>query len=471
MTRTARLTICAAAIAAIVVTSPSVPAAANTTLPTGDFPACSASVTTYCIAEVTFIEGGVEKAGAFVPSGTATKDANGIDSTASFDTFSTVNYAGRWSYNGFPIARKHDGVYVRAYAPNASLGSDIVRIGIEPAGPATSATGQVGRAKDPTTNTVLALDKAMGIRVKVRLGGLIPALNLVAGENVVVSRTTDNGTPVLTFQGTPTQIPLASNANDCKSQDGKATALTHQLYLYMLWANSRDPFGVGGLTGDMTITSNGFCSLSTPVWNSTNKTFDFTASAPHFAPDGVTVNNGFYKAVIPAADAKLLFDLDPTQLLPTPTTTSTAGVTGQAFFSASTALEVEITETDGVQKSFTKNIGFDGSNFVVSALNFSYSTPKIRLKKGELKPVPATPRVTAGAKVQVIKASFKASKGVSYRASATSGTKTARLKCTKRNTTVTCVSKKVAKGSWTVAITPSRNGVDGAPATRRVRVR
>ena len=237
----------------------------------------------------------------------------------------------------------------------------------------------------------------------------------------------------------------------------------------MLWANSRDPFGVGGLSGDMTITSNGFCSLSTPVWNQENKTFDFTASAPHFAPDGTTVNSGFYKAVIPATDAKLLFGLEPSQIVPSPTTS--AAVTSQALFSASTALEVEITETDGVQKTFTKNVGFDGTNFVVSALNFSYSTPKIRLKKGELKPVPATPRVTANAKAQVIKATFKAAKGTTYRASATSGTKTAKMKCAKRGTTVTCLSKKVTKGSWTVSITPTRNGVQGVPATRRVRVR
>ena len=245
MTRTARLlSLCAGLVGVLVLSAPSSSVSANTTLPSGDFPICGAT-TTYCISEVTFIEGGVEKTGVFTQSGTATKDATGTANTTGFDTFSAVSYSGRWSYDGFPTARKHDGVYIRAYAPNSSLGSDIVRISVEPAGPTTTATGQVGRAKDTTTGQVLSLDKTMGIRIKIRLGGLIPALNLAAGENIVISRTNDNGTPVLTFQGTPTQIPLANSSTDCKSKDGKATALTNQLYLYMLWANSRDPFGVG----------------------------------------------------------------------------------------------------------------------------------------------------------------------------------------------------------------------------------
>lgn len=452
-------------------------------LPAGDFPQCSDTVTTYCISEVTFLENGTEKPGVWVPSGTATNDASGVPNTTAFTTFGAVSYPGRWSYNGFPLSREHDGVYVRAYGELVAQGSDLLRIGIEPAGPATTATGQVGRIKNVTTGQVRSLDKTMGIRVKVRLGGLIPALNLVAGENVVITRTTDGTTPVLTFQGTPTEIPLfGASTSVCSTSDGKATALVNQLYLYEFWANGSAPFGTGGLSGNMTVASNGFCGLSTPTWNAADQTFDFTASAPHFAPDGLTPNAGFYKATIPASDAKILFGLDPADI-------QKSSVSSQALFSASTALEVEITDVDGVQKTFTKNIGYDGTNFTVAAINFTYSRPKIRLKKGALTPVnppgsggsstgsssssgPAAPRISASSpRKGAVSVSFTAATGVTYSVTATNGAKSVTLKCSKKGTKMTCVSRtKLAKGSWTVTVTPTKAGAAGTDVTKKVKV-
>jgi hypothetical protein len=400
-------------------------------------------------------------------------------------TFPAVNYTSRWSYDGFPLTRKHDGVYVRVEAPNASLGSDIVRIAIEPTGPATTATGQVGRIRDADTLQVGSLEKTMGVRVELKLGALTPALSLVAGENVTITRGTEGTTPTLTFQATPTQIPLVSNTNVCKTPDGKANALVNQLYMYIVWANGTTPFGVGGLSGNMTITSNGFCGLSTPVWNQTDKTFNFTASAPHLAPDGSAVNTGFYRAVIPAADAKLLFDIESADIVP-------SGVSSQSRFSASTALEVEISETDGVQKTFTKNIGFDGSNFVVSALNFRYSTNKIRMKKGALTPVTgntaaptsgtptntavlkiAAPRVSAPKALRgIASVTLTAATGVSYKATAKLGKKSVSFKCSKKARKVTCVSKKkLTKGTWSIVVTPSKGGQNGNTATKKIRIR
>ena len=467
-------------------------ASTDTTLPNGDFPQCSDAVTTYCISEVTFIEGGVRKTGKWFASGTPTNDAAGDPNTTGFSTFPAVNYTGRWSYDGFPITRKHDGVYVRAFAPNASLGSDLLRIGVEPAGPATDATGQVGRIKDSVTSNVGSLDKDMGVEIKVRLGGLVPALNLVAAENAVISRATDGAIPVLTFQASPTMIPLVGSSNACKSADGKADANVNQLFLYMLWANGKTPFGSGGLSGDMTIASNGFCSLSTPVWNSTNQTFDFTASAPHYAANGTDVNTGFYRATIPAADAKLLFGIEPADI-------QSGGVSSQALFSASSALEVEITETDGVQKTFTKNVGFDGKNFVVSALNFSYSTPKIRLKKGALTPVatgtpaagsspsnaptatgsgtaaakPASPRLSTPIQRRgIVSVTFATKAKTSYSARARSGKKSVTLICKKSKSRMTCTSRaKLTKGTWSISVTPAKSGVRGTPASRSIRIR
>jgi hypothetical protein len=242
----------------------------------------------------------------------------------------------------------------------------------------------------------------------------------------------------------------------------------------------------------MTIASNGFCSLSTPVWNSTNQTFDFTASAPHYAANGTDVNTGFYRATIPAADAKLLFGIEPADI-------QSGGVSSQALFSASSALEVEITETDGVQKTFTKNVGFDGKNFVVSALNFSYSTPKIRLKKGALTPVatgtpaagsspsnapiatgsgtatatPASPRLSTPIQRRgIVSVTFATKAKTSYSARARSGKKSVTLTCKKSKSRMTCTSRaKLTKGTWSISVTPAKSGVRGTPASRSIRIR
>jgi hypothetical protein len=67
------------------------------------------------------------------------------------------------------------------------------------------------------------------------------------------------------------------------------------------------------------------------------KAFTWRVAAPHFAPDGVTVNKGFYKAVIPTADAALLW-----------------GMTNPN--DAASALEVSLTTEAGGTAAFLKSI-------------------------------------------------------------------------------------------------------------------
>ena len=100
--------------------------AATEILPRADFPVCSATRMIYCISEVTFIEVAGEKPGVWVPTGTS---ATG----AIFPTFDKVPYAGRFSYDGFDVARGYDGVYVRVGPANEY--TDTMMLAIEPAGP------------------------------------------------------------------------------------------------------------------------------------------------------------------------------------------------------------------------------------------------------------------------------------------------------------------------------------------------
>ena len=462
--------------------------AADIQLPRGDFPTCTVSVTTYCITSVTFVEGGVENPGVWVPSGTAINDANGVPTTKTFTTFSAVSYTGRWTYNGFPITtRNHDGVYVHARPANEF--SDSLMVSIEPAGIDNSIEKKVGRIKDAATNKVGTLDVSMGIKVVYRLGDLSPAVTMIVGENSKITRTLDGTTPVITFEGTPTPIALTSTSSkECEDETSIAAAKPHQLYLFTAFSNGRDPYGVAGMSGDMTISSNGPCKLSTPTWNAENKTMDFTAASPHFAPDGTTPNTGFYRANFSAADAKLLFGID------------SASVQAQSLLSASSVLEVEVIESaSGASRTVSKNIAFKDSRFTVSVTGFTYSSPKIRMKTaapttpastdtststpattttspmatsttGSAVVVPQPKNVKTQAARGVVKASFTKATGVSYSVTAKKGTTISRLSCKTAKTTVVCTSKKLARGSWTLSILPTKAGTKGSPLLKTVKV-
>jgi len=191
----------------------------------------------------------------------------------------------------------------------------------------------------------------------------------------------------MTLQAYPTAIAQASSSTQCNDKVSVAVAKPNQLYAIVAFKNGRDPFGVDGLSGNLLISSNGTCKLSTPTWNSATNAMEFTASAPHFAPDGVTTNVGFYRATIPAADAKILFGISSLDVVQesTPTTTAvaptvqSAGVTRSDLSSASKVLEVEVTESaDGTKASSSRNVSFDGAQFVISVTGFGYSSKNIK---------------------------------------------------------------------------------------------
>ena len=95
--------------------------------------------------------------------------------------------------------------------------------------------------------------------------------------------------------------------------------------------------------------------------NEEDKTFTWRVAAPHFAPDGVTVNRGFYKAVIPTADAALLWGLANPK-------------------DAATALDISlITEESGATNAFTKVISVKNGNIIIDIAGFQYSRPKPKI--------------------------------------------------------------------------------------------
>ena len=474
-------------------------AADSARLPSGDFPQCSTTIATYCISEVTFIVGGVSKSGSWVPNGSNTRQTDGSAVTNTFLTFGTsaTNYPGRWSYDGlYSTGKLFDGIYVKVAPANEF--TDTMRMSVEPAGP--SSTGQVGRIKDAATNSVASLPSDIGVKVVVRLGQLNPGVTIFAGQDASVSSILDGGTQVMAFLAYPTAIAQASSSTQCNDKVSVATAKPNQLYAIVAFKNGRDPFGVDGLSGNLVISSNGMCKLSTPTWNTATNSMEFTASAPHFAPDGVTTNTGFYRATIPAADAKILFGISSLDVVKESTSTTTtvastvrsAGVTRSALLSASKILDVEVIESsDGTQATSSRNVSFDGVQFVISVTGFGYSTKNIKTSTsayyaellqnakaggGTTVDTPTESSTTAliSAPTVTMKKSATAKSIATYAKLAVLSTSTVSLKIVASSAKYCKVSRRALKGlkvglcKVTVTVTPQKGKVTSKIVTLRV---
>ena len=338
-------------------------AQAQERLPATDFRVCTIPGQFYCIESVTFeMDGLPAQTGVWVPTGqpipvpddtSIAPVVPGIQPTSP-----TTSYPGRWSFGGFPVdVVGYDGIYVQV-GP-ASTASDFAWVRMQPA--SARADGTVGRAvASEGSTTPRDLDGAMKLTVNVRFGPLEPTANVMVADGSIV-RSGTTGANNIRFSGYPVKVARQASSRDCDGETGKALDIVNQMYAFVVFGNTRQSFGYDGMTGDLSVSTNGTCSMSTPAYNPALGEFSFTASAPHFAPDGVTVNRGFYIATIPLQDAALLFGItDPKQV--------------------KAALEVFIETEDGVEQPVAKAVAVRNGVISVSVTNFQFSKPTISVK-------------------------------------------------------------------------------------------
>ena len=338
-------------------------AKAEERLPATDFRPCATAGQYYCIESLVFeMDGLPAQNGVWVPTGQpipASDDTSIAPITPSIQpTSSTVTYSGRWSFGGFPVDLVgYDGIYVQV-GP-ASTASDFAWVRMQPA--SARADGTVGRAAASEGSTSPRdLDGAMKLTVNIRFGPLQPTANVMVADGSI-QRSGTTAANNIRFSGYPVKVPRAATSASCVGEAGKALDIVNQMYAFVVFGNTRQSFGYDGMSGDMSVSTNGTCSITTPTYDSTTGGFTFTASAPHFAPDGVQVNRGFYIASIPLQDAALLFGItDPKQV--------------KAVLELS--VENEAGEDVPVQYSVAARRGV----ISVSALNFQFSKPTFTLK-------------------------------------------------------------------------------------------
>ena len=270
---------------------------------------------------------------------------------------------GRWTHpdwQGLNLgALGYDGLYVEARTPNEFV-SSMLFVDVLPtltgADKRTNLAGQVGNKA-----YAVSLDSDLVITVKVRVGEMETGVTVAVGVDIVTKQTKGGEYNVIEITGTPVTVPLAKSVKDCEGETGVSKANVRQFQMIALAANDdMSGFGVDGTSGGMYVGTNGVCGLSTPTWDEATKSFSWQVAAPHFAPDGVTVNKGFYKAVIPVADAQLLW-----------------GMTNPN--DAVSALEVSLTTEAGGTAAFIKSISVKSGKIIIDVSNFEYSRPKLKI--------------------------------------------------------------------------------------------
>jgi hypothetical protein len=356
-------------------------------VPKAAWPVCSQSRTVFCVESisVTTVSGGTV-ALTWVPDGvalapvdtsTATVDTSTVTSdtsTAPIITLPTLStgraISGRWtsldwSAKGLALLG-YDGLYVDA--KTITDFDNNISINVLPT--ITTTANKINVATQPANpNFPANLDADLVLDVTVRTREVKPGVLIGVGTNFSADYSTANGQSTIKFSGSPVTVPLAAKSADCSGETGVARALVRQFQAYLfLNSDGQSAFGVDGLTGDMVVASNGVCDLSTPMWNAADKEITFTSAAPHFAPDGTTLNYGFYRAVIPVADAKLLWGLENAS-------------------DAVKALNVQIISTVNEGNNLISTVGVRSGKIIVEISGFHYSRPKLKISlKKDWKP-------------------------------------------------------------------------------------
>jgi hypothetical protein len=358
-------------------------------VPKSSWPVCSDSRTVYCVESVsvkavtgntialTWVADGVSSTP--VETTTVVTDTSTVTTetptvVAPIVTTPTLSVGraltGRWTTPDWSKSGLdqlgYGGLFVEAKTANEFVNH--IFINVLPT--ITSTANKVNVATQPgNSNFPANLDSDLTIEVKVKTGEVKPGVLVGVGTNFAGDYGTSNSQSTLKFSGSPVAVPLAGKSADCSGETGVARAIVRQFQAILFLNNDgQSAFGVDGLTGDMVVSSNGVCDLSTPVWNAAEKEFTFTAAAPHFAPDGTTLNYGFYKAVIPAADAKLLWGLENAN-------------------DAVKALNVQIITAVDEGNNLVSTIGVRNGKIIIDISGFHYSRPKLKISlKKDWKP-------------------------------------------------------------------------------------
>jgi hypothetical protein len=175
---------------------------------------------------------------------------------------------------------------------------------------------------------------------------------------IATEATVDFQAGLFEIAGYPVKVPQAKSSKDCTGQAGVSSAVVTQFQSIIVPSNDPLGFSFEGGSGKIYVGSNGLCKLSTPVWSSEKKSLSYKASAPRLAPDGKTVNTGFYYATISSADALALWGLTKVE-------------------DAASALIVSVRTTEGGSTAATKAVAVKNGRIIIQVFGFEFPDPML----------------------------------------------------------------------------------------------
>jgi hypothetical protein len=319
---------------------------ATVTLPKGAFLPCSAGGGAYCIDSVSVTpSGGKAVALSWVATGSQGASAGNTNGVAAGKTL-----PGRWSADGAFANENYDGLYIEAQAAN-----EFVPWIMLDAKPTYSPGNNVSLAALPTSATTpVNLNSDALISVKMRVSDF--KLGVTYGIATEVTIDVQNG--IFEIVGYPVKVPQAKSSKDCTGDAGVSSAVVTQFQSILVPSNDPLGFSFEGGSGKIYVGSNGLCKLSTPVWNAEKKSLSYKASAPRLAPDGKSVNTGFYYATISSADALALWGLKKAE-------------------DAASALTISVRTSEGGSTAATKTVAVKNGRIIIQVFGFEFPDPML----------------------------------------------------------------------------------------------
>ncbi len=279
----------AALVAAVLV--PATTSSAALVAPKTAWAACSPLKVTYCVDSVS-----VQMLGGVTETLTYT-------AATAQDSKLATEHAGYWTSETWSINHAtagYDGLVVKiapanAYVPHLYM--DVIPVKFD----GSKVTTALQEGSDSAAVDLL-LDET--VTFKANYGEILPGINIGQGMNINVE---DDG-KAFTISGNPVSVSFSKNTNNYLTGTSAADSTSNSLSVFMVIENDDMGMGIEGLTGKMSVTTNA-PDTSTPSWNANTGEMTWNARAPHFKADGETINDGFYRSVIPAADAAILWGL------------------------------------------------------------------------------------------------------------------------------------------------------------------
>ena len=319
---------------------------ASITLPKGAFLPCAAGGGTYCIESVSVTpSGGKAIALTWVATGSQGAAAGNTNGVAA-----GKELPGRWSADGAFTNENYDGLYVEAQAANEFV--PWIMLDAKPTYSPGNKVSLAATTASATTPVNLNADALISVKMR------ISDFKLGVTYGIATEATVDVQASVFEIAGYPVKVPQAKSTKDCSGDAGVSSALVTQFQSILVPSNDPLGFSFEGGSGKIYVGSNGLCKLSTPVWNSEKKSLSYKASAPRLAPDGKTVNTGFYYATISAADALALWGLKRAE-------------------DAASALMVSVRTNEGGSTAATKTVAVKNGRIIIQVFGFEFPDPML----------------------------------------------------------------------------------------------